>query len=214
MATNYELGFKGTVGSWLQLYLAVFHTEYEDLALQFSDPNVAGFVTITANAGESESTGVELEGTVLLSDAFSINAAIGYIDSEVTKVDAGVIGVREGDIPALTPEWTIALGAQYDVELQNGNSMSYRLDYSYRDEMFGQTINLDINRLESRDLVGFNIAYQNNQNDWTLALYGKNIFDETYAVARLDQAFAGFVDVVLSNDRSEFGLTFSKNFGL
>ena len=214
LATNYELGLKGTVGNWLQLYLAVFFTDYEDLALQFSDPSVAGFVTITANAGESESTGVELEGTIRVSDAFSIQTAIGYIDSEVTQVNAGVIGVREGDTPAFTPEWTISVAPQYDVDLQNGNSMSFRMDYSFRDEMFGQTINLDINKLESRELVGFNIAYHNAQNDWTLSLYGKNIFDETYAVARLDQAFAGFVDVVLSNDRSEFGLTYSKNFGL
>jgi iron complex outermembrane receptor protein len=213
-ATNYEIGVKGTVGNWLQLYLAVFHTEYDDLALQFSDPSVAGFVTITANAGESESTGIEVENTIRFSDAFSIQSTIGYIDSEVTQVNDGVIGVGEGDIPALTPEWTVSVAPQYGVDLQSGNSLSFRMDYSYRSEMFGQTINLDINRLESRELYGFNIAYHNDLQDWTLSLYGKNIFDEKYAVARLDQAFAGFVDVVLSNDRSEFGLTFSKNFGL
>jgi len=212
-ALNYETGIKGTIGNWFQMYLAVFYTRYKDLALQFSNPSEAGFVTITANAGRSESKGVELESTLRLSDSFAVHSTIGYIDSEITQVDDGVIGVSEGSTPALTPKWTISVSPEYYIGLKNGDSVSFRMDYSYRSDMFGQTINNEFNRLDSRELLGFNITYGNTRHDWSMSLYGTNILDEKYEVARLDQAFAGFVDVVLSNDRSEFGLRFSKSFG-
>lgn len=212
-AVNYEAGVKGTIGDFMQLYLSLFHTRYKDLALQFSDPSIAGFVTITANAGRSRATGVELESTLRLNDAFSVQSTLGYIDAEVTKVDAGVVGVVEGDSPTLTPKWTVSIAPEYVVELDGGNTLTFRADYSYRSNMFGQSVNNAFNRIESRSLVGYNIRYENPDRGWSLSLYGKNILNEKYDVARLDQAFSGFTEIILSNDRSEFGIKLSKAFG-
>ncbi|MFT5709693.1 MAG: iron complex outermembrane receptor protein [Halioglobus sp.] len=211
-ANNYEVGVKGTVGDFLQLYVSVFHTRYEDLALQFSDPAIAGFVTTTANAGESEATGVEVEGTLAFTENFTIKTSLGFIDAEITQVDDGVIGIREGDSPALTPEWTTSIAPQYHMDLENGATITWRADYSYRSKMFGQSINNEFNRIGGRELFGFNVKYQHPKKDWSIALYGKNIFNKVYDVARLDQSFAGFTEIIRSNDRSEFGLRFSKSF--
>ncbi|MFZ5610418.1 MAG: TonB-dependent receptor [Pseudomonadota bacterium] len=212
-ALNYETGLKGTIADVLQLYLSAFYTRYKDLALQFSAPSEAGFITITANAGRSRALGVELEGTVHVTDAFSLQSSIGYIDAEVTSVLPGTVGVAEGDTPSLTPKWTLAIAPQYTVDLANGGTLVLRADYSYRSAMFGQSVNNPFNRLAARDLVGFNIKYEAPGGDWALALYGKNIFNEKYDVGRLDQFFSGFVEVIRSNDRSEFGLRFTKRFG-
>ena len=212
-ATNFEVGLKGTISDFLQFYLSVFHTRYKDLPLQFSQPNVNGFVTITANAGRSESTGVELESTLRLSDAFSIYSTIGYINAEVTEVDDGVVGVVEGETPALTPEWTISIAPEYVLPLADNHILTFQADYSYRSSMFGQSDNNEFNLIDERSLFGFNIKYENLNNDWSLSLYGQNIFNEVYDVARLDQPFSGFTEIIRSNDRSEFGLRFTKNFG-
>jgi iron complex outermembrane receptor protein len=212
-AVNYEAGIKGTIGDFMQLYLSLFHTRYKDLALQFSDPSIAGFVTITANAGRSRATGIELESTVRLSDAFSVQSTFGYIDAEVTQVNAGVIGVAEGDTPTLTPKYTISIAPEYVVEMDNGNTLTFRADYSYRSDMFGQSINNEFNRLEGRSLVGYNIRYDNPEMGWSVSLYGKNVLNKVYDVARLDQAFSGFTEIIVSNDRSEFGIKLSKAFG-
>ncbi len=212
-AQNYEIGIKGRPFRNWQLAANVFYTEFEDQQLDFSQPTAAGFVTTTLNAGESETKGVELESTLRTDGGFSFLTNIGYIDAEITQVDPGTIGIAEGDTPKLTPELTAFAAAQYDMNVQNINNLTFRLDYSYRDFMFGQSVNNQFNRIESRELVNLLVRYEHTEGDWALSLYGDNVFDEEYAIGRLDQGFGGFTEIILSNDRSEFGIRYTKNFG-
>lgn len=212
-AINYEFGLKGKLTDDLSVLAAVFYTEYTDLALPFSDPTSGGgFVTIVENAGESEAQGVELEATWDATDNFTIRTSIGYIDSEITEVDAGVIGIGDGDSPALTPEWTFMVAPSYYLELASGAAVRFNADYSYRDEMQGQSIYNPNEIIDSRELIGFNVTYESVEGDWSLSLYGENITNEIYDQGRLQQS--GFVGIVRSNDRSEFGLRFSKDLEL
>lgn len=212
-AINYEFGLKGKLTDDLSVLAAVFYTEYTDLALPFSDPTSGGgFVTIVENAGESEAQGIELEATWDATDNFTIRTSIGYIDSEITEVDAGVIGIGDGDSPALTPEWTFMVAPSYYLELASGAAVRFNADYSYRDEMQGQSIYNPNEIIDSRELIGFNVTYESVEGDWSLSLYGENITNEIYDQGRLQQS--GFVGIVRSNDRSEFGLRFSKDLEL
>ncbi|GAK32563.1 pesticin receptor [alpha proteobacterium Q-1] len=210
-ARNHELGFKGQPFDFMQSSVAFFFTEYTDLALPFSSPSAAGFVTITANAGKSEALGFELENTFQFG-GFSLNTSVGYLDSEIKRIDPGTQGVAVGDTPALTPDWTVNVGPQYQFVLPNGDMITMRADYSYRSTMFGQSVNNELNKLDARDLLNFSIRYENLANNWSATLYGDNVWNEKYDVGRLDQAFSGFTEVILNNDRSEFGLKFNKRF--
>lgn len=212
-AINYEVGLKGKVTDDLSLLMALFYTEYTDLALPFSDPTAGGgFVTIVENAGESEAQGIEIEATWEPTDNFTIRTAIGYIDAEITKVDAGVIGIGEGDTPALTPDLTVMVAPSYYMELASGASLTFSADYSFRDEMQGQSIFNANELIDDRSLAGFNVKYESEGGDWSLTLYGENIFNEVYDQGRLQQP--GYVGIVRSNDRSEFGLRFFKELEL
>ncbi len=208
-ATNYELGVKGEFFDSLSLNLAAFWTVYEDLALPYSIPGGGGFVTVVENAGESRARGVELDGVYRVG-GFSLTGSIGYLDAEITDTEPDT-QVQEGDKPALTPEWTISVAPRYEYELAGGAVVAGQIDYSYRGEMYGQSVNTEIELISERDLVGFALEYQAAENAWVLALYGENIFDEVYDTGRLAQT--GFVGVTRNNDRSEFGLRFSKRFG-
>ena len=211
-STNYEVGLKGRVADYLTLMLAGFWTEYNNLALPFSDTTAGGgFVTIVANAGKSRSRGIEAEGTLHLGEYVDLNGSIGYIDAKIRRVDPGTIGVRVGDSPALTPKWTIAVAPKVTVPVQNGDTLVFNADYSYRSSMFGQSINNPSERMKGRSLVGFSIDYDSTDGDWTLGLYGENIFNKVYDVGRLQET--GFVGIVRSNDRSEFGVRLKKRFG-
>ncbi|WP_404340569.1 TonB-dependent receptor [Pseudoalteromonas mariniglutinosa] len=212
-AINYELGLKGQVHDNISMMLAVFMTDYTDLALPFSDPTAGGgFVTIVENAGESKAQGIELETTIALTDDFTIRSAIGYLDSEITKVDEGVQGIGEGDSPALTPRWTIMVAPSYFIDLANGATVAINANYSYRSDMQGQSVFNQSEQIDSRELVGFNISYLNAYGDMEVTLYGENVLNEVYDVGRLQQS--GFVGVMRSNDRSEFGIKFKKDFEL
>jgi len=212
-AINYEVGFKGQVLENVSLMTAVFFTKYTDLALPFSDPlSGGGFVTIIENAGESEAKGIEIEAKIDVTEDFEIRTAIGYLDAEITHLDEGVNGIQLGATPALTPKWTATLAASYFVDLESGASVMINGDYSYRGSMEGQSANNPNEAIDSRELVGFNVKYQPEQGEWSLSLYGENVFNEVYDQGRLQQS--GYVGIVRSNDRSEFGLRFTQDFEL
>ncbi|MBL4595370.1 MAG: TonB-dependent receptor [Robiginitomaculum sp.] len=209
---NYEIGIKGKLGENLTVLTSAFWTEYSDLALPFSDPTAGGgFVTIIENAGQSRARGIEIEGTLDIGNGFSINSSLGYLDAEITEVRAGTIGIGIGDTPALTPNFTFSISPELVSELDSGNTIITSVNYSYRSSMFGQSINRAGEEIAGRGLLGFNITYDNIDGNWALGIYGENVTNKIYDVGRLQQN--GFVGVVASNDRSEFGVRFTKRFG-
>jgi iron complex outermembrane receptor protein len=65
-------------------------------------------------------------------------------------------------------------------------------------------------QIDSRSLLNLDVSYQSADGDWTLGLYGRNVTDERYDNARLNTG--DYVLVMLSNDASEFGVRFARNF--
>lgn len=203
-AINYEVGLKGEFFDNLQLSVAVFNTEYTDLPYQVSTTTGAGFNTVSIVVDQT-SRGVELESTWVPTDNFRIHASLGYIDVDIDDPNPAVVAPLTPEVTAsLSPELTFPMGANGEV--------NFRVDWSFRDEMFGEPSN-DPGRftfIDSRDLINFDISYHPNDGDWTAGIYGRNVTDERYDNARLNTG--DYVLVMLSNDASEFGLRFSKNF--
>ncbi len=200
-ALNHELGIKGQPFENLQMSLAVFRTEYEDLPYQVSTTTLGGFNTVNLVV-DQDSTGVEWESSLRLAENFYIRTAVGYIDVEVDDPVA---------VAPLTPEWTFAISPEYSFPA-GGGTISLRADYSYRADMFGEPSpdRGRFTRLDSRGLLNFDVAYQSADESWTAALYGRNVTDKRYENARLNTG--DYILVILSNDASEFGMRFIKDF--
>jgi len=204
-AVNYEVGLKGRPADTLSMSIAVFYTDYSDLPYQVSNNEGGGFNTFNLIVDQT-STGVEWESTWAPTDRFRLHAAIGYIDVDVSDPDPTVAA-------PLTPEWTAAISPEYTMPLNNGGQVVWRLDWSYRDKMFGQPFNnFPTTDIDSRTLINIDIAYHAPDDRWLVALYGRNVTDEKYDNARLLPV--DYVLQILNNDRSEFGLRFMYNFGL
>ena len=204
-AINYEAGIKGQVADWLQMSAAVFITEYSDLPYQVSSLEGGGFSTVNLIVDQT-STGFEWESTAYLSDNFLLHATLGYIDVDVDRVD----DVKP--VAPLTPELTWSLSPELRVPLQSGAEVVLRADYSYRDNMYGEPSD-DPGRqseIEDRALLNLNIAYRAPDGSWTAALYGRNVTDERYENAILN--LNDYILVIMSNDASEFGVSFTKEF--
>ncbi|HEY9064000.1 MAG TPA: TonB-dependent receptor [Burkholderiaceae bacterium] len=211
-AINFESGLKGSFfDNLLQGNLAVFYTRYKDLPLQVSAPDANGFNTFS-NSAEVVSKGVEVDGRIKLTKSFSVQAAVGYNHSRVTNVEEATSAISVGNTPALTPTWTVAIAPKYSYAMDSGGVVDARVDYSFRGSVYGQSNNAPVTRMSSRALVGFNVTYIPPAASWTVSLYGENIFNKVYDVGRLNDDFAGFADVIRSNDRSEFGVKLSYAF--
>ena len=205
-ATNLEVGIKGQVTDRFQMSAAIFTTEYKDLPYQVSTTaGGGGFNTVNLIVDQT-STGFEWENTLFLSDNFSFQASLGYIDVSVDEQQ----GVKP--VAPLTPELTWSLSPVLVVPLAGGAEVSMRLDYSYRDGMYGEPSS-DPGRLtaiDDRSLMNVDIAYHSEDGTFTAAVYGRNITDERYDNARLNTG--DYILRILSNDPSEFGLRLVKSF--
>jgi iron complex outermembrane receptor protein len=202
-AQNYEMGLKGRPLDNLSMSLGVFHTRYSDLPYQVSTTSGAGFDTRNIIV-DQDSNGIEWESTLLLGEGFRLHTSVGYINVDVDDPVA---------VAPLTPEWTVAISPEHVFNLAGGGSLLARADWSYRDQMYGEPTPdpARFTSIESRDLLNLNLTYTPAEGNWSLAAYGRNVFDERYDQARLNTG--DYVLVMLSNDASEFGLRFTQNFG-
>ena len=201
-AINFEAGIKGELFDNLQMSLAVFSTDYDDLPYQVSTTSGAGFNTVNIIVDQT-STGVEWESSWHVGGGFFLNSTLGIIDVDVDDPVA---------VAPLTPELTLSISPEYSMSLGSGATLSFRADYSYRDEMFGEP-SPDPGRntkIDSRDLINIDISYRSPDESWLLAFYGRNITDERYENARLNTG--DYILAILGNDASEFGFRFVKDF--
>jgi iron complex outermembrane receptor protein len=115
-------------------------------------------------------------------------------------------------VAPLTPELTYSLSPEFRFPLSNGGDLNLRADYSYRDDMFGEPTSdpARFTMIDSRSIVNLDFAYNSPDGSWTAALYGRNITDERYDNGRLNTG--DYILRLLSNDASEFGVRFAKNF--
>ena len=155
--------------------------------------------------------GLEAEGTWAPSEAFSVGFALGVIDIEISAVDERVQGIEAGDSPALTPKFTASLSPRYRWRLASGAALTACADYYRRGRMFGQPINSPLNRIPALGLASAQLEYESAGGGWQATLYGYNLTDERYALAKLD--LDPTVLTINSNDRREFGVRFGKRFG-
>ena len=215
-ATNYEIGAKGRITPNWTVSLAAFTTDYSDRGLPYSFINAAGFNTVIISA-DARARGIEAETSIMFG-GLKLSGNIGYLDSTITKVTSlppaffptGGTPVK-GAPTALSPDFTGSAVVSYTAPLKSGARVIGQVDYSYRGEEYGQPVARASEIINPRSLVGFNLTYEGKRRDFTVGLYGSNILNEVYDVGRLDQG--GFVGVVRSNDRSEFGVRVTRKFG-
>jgi iron complex outermembrane receptor protein len=200
-AVNYEVGFKGRALDNLLTSVAVFFTDYSDLPYQVSTTQGAGFDTRNIIV-DQESWGVEWEGSWYVGGGFYLHSSLGYIDVDVNDPVA---------VAPLTPEWTASISPEL-VRSAGAGRVSLRVDYSFRDEMFGEPTPDPgrFTRIASRDLINTDLTYHAPGERWSLGIYGRNVTDERYDNARLNTG--DYILVIKSNDASEFGLHYSTRY--
>lgn len=204
-ARNYEIGIKGQPRDGLELAAAVFRTLYDDLPYQVSTTEGSGFNTVNLIVQQTTS-GFEIESTFHITDLFRMQLAVGHINITLDEQD----GVRP--VAPFTPDWTLSIRPEYRRLLSSGSEVVGRIEYSFRDEMWGEPSSdpRRLTRIGSRALVNCYIGYSAPDDGWTIGFYGKNVGDVRYDNARLNTD--DYLLQILSNDASEFGLHIEKSF--
>ena len=185
----YEVGLKGDfLDSRLRLNSAVFHYDYTNLQAQDSVQNQP----IIRNVGKARVTGFELETIYLVSEHVQLDASMTHLNAEFTKGELteplrpAPITQEPGslvtDLDGLTlpraPDWKFQVGLQAEFSVAS-NPLLLRLDYSWQSEIYYTVFNIDAASQDDYGVVNVRAEYQVDDR-WRVAMFGKNISDESY----------------------------------
>jgi len=182
-STNFEIGLKGS-GERYRFAVTAYMLEVEDVQTINLVPVADGFTGLISNVGRVESTGLELEGTFLISDNFLLSGNVALIDAEMkdTLDPTGSGEDLSGHRPPGAPEWTYTLFGEYTVHLGNGSSLLFRADVRSRSDVFNQTSNRFTDpplRLRPEVTnIGARITWTSSDENLSVSAWGKNLSEE------------------------------------
>ena len=211
-----EVGFKATLleGS-MQLNAAAFYYDYEDKqVLSIINDPVFGPLAALVNVPESEVLGAEIEGTWLVTEAFSLDFGFSFLDTEVTDYQGfhpliggtNVVDFKGAEL-GQAPQFTANIRAAYEWMLNNDLVVRLTGDYSYTDDYHAglQFVNPTDVRFDvpSYDLLNARIAVGRQDGSWEVAGWVRNIADDYY-----------YQSINFSNDAITRGIGRGRTFGI
>lgn len=199
---DYEFGFKlDLLDRRLRINTAVFQTDYD--GIQRTVPFILGAVNgvggtlsnLVLNAASARIRGLETEITAQPADGLQIGASATFLDPEfvdftIPTLVAGVAGTQDvRDTPySFVSKQAFSVFADYTTTLGSGE-LSFRADYAWRSDRFGTgpLVGPGLNeafrddaRIPGYGILNAQIAYQFDNPDVELAIYGQNIGDKEY----------------------------------
>jgi iron complex outermembrane recepter protein len=241
-ADSFEVGLKS---EWwdnrLRANVTVFRGTFEDLQFGIFAPstNATGQETINSNIGEATSQGVEFEISAYLTDQFSINGNLSFLDVEYDKFCADLDGPSAytgmptsacGAVNALpngtylvdddysslelsrAPDSKLHINAEYNQPLDGMGSIIARVAYTYTDEYFSDgAINHPAGKTGDFGLWDASLGWESEAGNMRVVMWGKNLSDEN-EVAGLTPT-ANFFNQRFWFAPRTYGVEFSYIFG-
>ena len=229
--TSYEVGVKTELlDRRLRLNLAAYHNIYDNLAVigPVTDAPAGTFATRIINAGKVVYNGVEAEAQAVLSDNFSIDGSIGYIDIKYKEFLAGqspVAGEPPVNIASIaTPGYTspltanVALNAQFPLNWRNA-TLRARIGYTHEDGKYNFSSSLgspfneqikgdDIDLIDAQvSIDGFSLG----SGEGEVRLWVKNLTNAKDFVRGIDYGQLGFAGGYYAEPRT-YGVTVGVKF--
>lgn len=190
---SFEVGYKGNAfDNRLNFNAALFYQTYDDFQVTSRFPPSS---IIVQNAASVETIGLEADFNAYLSDEFTLNGSIAYIDASYdaftnAPCDRTVSKspTCEQDLSGETldnsPEWTINFGGEYRGTFQpiNGTELFAGASIAYRSEVFLiPTLAPDAVQ-DGYALIDGRVGLESIDGPWSVTAWVRNAADEEYAV--------------------------------
>ncbi len=220
---SYEVGLKTELlDRRLRLNLAGYHNIYEDLAVNIPLTNApAGtFASRIGNAGKVNYTGIEADFQALLSDTFSIDGSLGYVDvkykeflsGQSTIAGAPPINIASIVTPGYTSPFTANIAANLRFPFGSGpnSQIVARLAYTHEDGKysFNNAIGVPFNdalKGDNRDLLDLQIAFTGislGAGEGEVRFWGKNLTNSKDFARGIDFGQLGFAGGYFADPRT------------
>jgi iron complex outermembrane receptor protein len=155
--TNYEVGIKGKlldgrIRYALDGYFAQWRDQINTIALAILDPDTGTpqLVQGTANTGNVDMKGIEFEGSFVVNDLITLNAAGSlnasklkdYVSPTVSKL-SGIFDYSGNEMPN-TSKWSASAGIQFggNIAAQDASTWFARADYVFKSGVWSNAANI------------------------------------------------------------------------
>jgi iron complex outermembrane receptor protein len=201
--TNYEIGIKSLFWDGrAQISAAAYIMDWEDITAPNIDTIIEDGtgepknVQVNGSGGTADMSGLELEGTVLLTEHLSLEGTISIVKSDIQTFlspdanrllgDFNIDGF--GNAFSRYPEESGTLSLTYENDLTLDHQFFVRGDLIYQ----GPNWMTNANITEVGAVSTFNLRAGVLMDDWRIEVYGTNIFDEEgYTATQFFPDFSG-----------------------
>ncbi len=214
----YEAGVKSTLMDGRLLFnLSGHYTEYTNLLSQFQVP-IAGIVqTFSQNGGEIDAWGIELDTVYNPVDNLTFVFSAAYLDAEfgvfgqtnpyqlLNGVVQSFVDV-DGETPGWSPDFTASISASYDLQLNNGATLTPYIQFYYSDGYNTSNL-LSIDPSHQQDSftkTDLRLVWRSPSNKYALEGFVENIEDEE-VLARGNNG---------GDDNVQTGYLYPRNYGV
>ena len=159
--------------------------------------------------------GVELELDLAATGNLFFDGQLAYLNTEIERLQAADpnnpadIDQDGNDLPK-APEFSVSLGGEYHMALEDLGSLVLRMEYSYRDRVFYTLFNDPMAAANSHEIVNGRLTLNSRDDKWSAALYVRNLLDEDYEVG----GFRGgaFGNIAIFGRPRTYGINLKYNF--
>lgn len=201
----------------IQLNTAFFYTRTRDAQVNVDDP-LSPIVPITRNLPEIETFGFEADVKAQVTEEFSVNFGLSYLDSQVTDSGGALVTTiaenplpLQGNTPVNTPDWQISGAANYARPISENVAFFISADARWVDDRFLEITNAPADAAGSYTVVNGRIGLTEIDGKWDLTLFAKNLFNERYLTYTNNLPGPGFKLDIFGEQRS-FGLSVGYKF--
>lgn len=206
-----EFGLKSDLfDDRLRVNLALFYNLWQDM--QVTDVYFDGPVQHSqiVNAAKAKTRGVEVESQIVFSNQFRLDASLGYLRANYQDftIGGGTLTYDGRELP-YAPKFNGSLTANYSFPMATGEGSAV-LQVTHNGERWGNYTQAPSERMGKVTLVNANLSWSPAGQQWTIALWGRNLLDEKYTSLALD-APPLFTEGLLGNPR-EYGMDVKFDF--
>lgn len=172
--TNFEVGSKNTLlGGAMVLNVALFEARSRDFQYFYVD--VARASQLIGNIDRVRIRGLDFDLRWRASRSLTVDAGLGITEGRIQQ-NAAQPDTVGNHTPKNTPH-KATLGVQHDQALGSGR-VTLRADLEHRSKRYWEADNRAIQ--PSIDLLNLRAAYSAASDRWSVALWAKNVTDESY----------------------------------
>ncbi len=219
-AEAWELGVKSSLlDGRANVTAALFHTEITNLQVT----SFIGLQFRVGNAAEMTSQGLELEGQFAVSDSLTIGSSLQYLDAQYDSFPNGPVTSYQqadgipfqdlgGESTPFAPDWSGTAFADYTTEISSQWRLLGHLELNYKDDFYTSG-DLDPDSLQDSYVkINARVALVTLDEQWEIALYGRNLTDEQTVSASVNAPLSAGILAAWAEEPRVYGAQIRYSF--